>query len=291
MDLNALDRFAEAVGTSEPVTIAGLSTRGGALDGVRAVEAPSGVWAYSPEEMTVSCGAATPNDELAEALAAAGQIVVMPPGGSVGGALVSASETILRLGRGPMRDSLLEARVVSADGALAKVGGPTVKNVSGFDLCRLLVGSYGTLAFVGGVTLRTRPRPPMTAWFMTDRDPAGVRRRLYRPSAVLWNGVSSWVCLEGHGADVAAEAAAADLVETDGPPLLPPRHWSVDPTVVRSLGLVAGTFVAELGIGTIHADEVPPQPSIPAAIVELNARVKAVFDPTGRLNPGRKVAA
>ena len=73
-----------------------------------------------------------------------------------------------RLGYGPVRDALLQARYVSAAGELVKAGGPTVKNVSGFDLCRLLVGSRGTLGFIGDVILRTRPRARFEQWFRGD---------------------------------------------------------------------------------------------------------------------------
>ena len=107
-----------------------------------------------------------------------------------------------------MRDALLQARVVTAAGTMVKAGGPTVKNVSGFDLCRLLVGSLGTLAFLGDVILRTRPRPAVQQWLAGAADPFAVRRRLYRPASILWDGVTTWVCLEGHPTDVLAEVVA-----------------------------------------------------------------------------------
>ena len=59
-----LAEFAEEVGNDGPVTIAGLSTRGGPVDGVRVVMAPSGIDWVRPEEMTVQCGAGVPVDEL-----------------------------------------------------------------------------------------------------------------------------------------------------------------------------------------------------------------------------------
>ena len=57
MDLTG---FADAVGRDGPVTIAGLRTRGGPVEGVRAVRAPAGIVAVQPEEMVVRCGAGTP---------------------------------------------------------------------------------------------------------------------------------------------------------------------------------------------------------------------------------------
>lgn len=111
-----LTEFAEQVGAEGPVTIAGLGTRGGAVRGVREVRAPSGLDFVQPDEMTVCCGAATPVDELVEALAVHGQTVALPVGGTVGGALAVGRSDVRRLGYGPVRDALLQARFVSASG-------------------------------------------------------------------------------------------------------------------------------------------------------------------------------
>jgi glycolate oxidase FAD binding subunit len=218
MDLTA---FAAEVGTDAPVTIAGRSTRGGAVADVRCVRAPAGIESFQPDEMTVSCGAGTPVDELQAALAEHAQFVALPEGGTVGGALAVGRAGILRLGHGPVRDTVLQCYSVLADGAVVMAGGPTVKNVSGFDLCRLFVGAHGTLGFFGAVVLRTRPVPQARRWFSTPAEPWGVRRALYRPSSLLWDGLTTWVCLEGHPSDIDEQADAADLAEVDGPPPLP----------------------------------------------------------------------
>ena len=111
---------------------------------------------------------------------------------------------------------MLEVRFVTADGRLVKGGGPTVKNVSGFDLPRLLVGSFGTIGVIVQVTLRCQPRPETSAWFVTDADPFEVRRDLYRPSCIAWDGTRTHVLLEGVAADVEAERAAIDGSSTRG---------------------------------------------------------------------------
>ena len=301
MDLidQALADFAAEVGPHGPVTAVGGRTQwdvGGAVAAnTREVRPPSGIAAYEPAEMVVRCGAGTTVTELDAALAAHGQTVALPdwPGATVGGVLSVGRSGLRRLRLGPVRDTLLEARFVSAEGRLVKAGGPVVKNVSGFDLCRLLVGSLGTIGLLAQVVLRVVPRPATSRWICQEgADPFEARRRLHRPSSILWNGTATWVLLEGHAGDVAAEAAALTGTwrEVEGPPPLPGGgRVSVRPSELREL---TGTFVAEVGVGMVHlAQARAAAPPIDLVVAELNRRVKATFDPTGRLNPGRQVLA
>lgn len=283
MDLN---EFAADVGDERPVSIAGLGTRGGPVDGVHTVMAPSGVEWVQPEEMTVRCGAGTPLEELDAELAVHGQSVAIPPVGTVGGALAVGHSGIRRLGYGPVRDALLQACFVDAKGQIVKAGGPTVKNVSGFDLCRLLVGSRGTLGFLGDVILRTRPRAGFEQWFTTDADPFELFPRLYRPTSVLWDGRCTWVLLEGHERDVTEQASRCGLVAGDPPGELPSGgRWSVRPAELPGL-VGSGAFVAEIGVGIVHHEHPAPARPVDPVVAELHRRLKHEFDPTGRLNPG-----
>lgn len=283
MDLTA---FAADVRSAGPVTIAGLSTRGGAIAGVRCVAAPGGIDLVDAEEMVVVCGAGTTVDELQAALAEVGQFVALPPGGTVGGALAVGRSGIRRLGDGPVRESLLQARFVGAAGQIVSAGGPTVKNVSGFDLCKLLVGSFGTLGFLGEVRLRTRPCAPASHWFVGETDPWQLHRQVYRPTSILWDGISTWVLLEGHPTDIAEQAELLHLTAVDGPPPLPSTHrWSLPPSKLPSLQSSTG-FVAEIGVGIVHHSLAESPRDVIAGVRRLNERLKARFDPTGRLNPG-----
>lgn len=290
MDLSELEpslaEFAAEVGTDGPVTIAGLATRGGPVDGVRTLMAPAGVVELRPDEMTVRCGAGTPVEALDEALAVHGQAVAIPPSGTVGGALAVGRSGIRRLGYGPVRDTVLQVQYVNASGEVVKAGGPTVKNVSGFDLCRLMVGSRGTLGFLAEVILRTRPRSPFERWFVTERPPADVQRELYRPTSLLWDGTLVWALLEGHEGDVLAQAAAAGLEPAEDPPDLPTgARWSVAPSEVPGL-VGTGKFVAELGVGVAHHEHPAPERPVHPVVADLQRRIKHEFDPAGRLNPG-----
>jgi len=283
--VSALDRFAGEVGSDGPVTIAGLATRGGSVPGVRAVTAPAGIEWVQADEMTVCCGAGTPVDELVAALAVHGQTVALPSGGTVGGALAVGVSDVRRLGYGPVRDTLLQARYVSASGEVVKAGGPTVKNVSGFDLCRLLVGSRGTLGFMAEVILRTRPLAKCSQWFRAPAaDPSTVFARLYRPVSVLWDGITLWALLEGHSDDVREQAEGSGLVECEGPPTLPSgSRRSIAPGEIQSQ---QGLFVAELGVGIVHHAEPWRAPTRGERETALARALKEQFDPAGRLNPG-----
>jgi glycolate oxidase FAD binding subunit len=286
-----LSDFAEEIGSTGPITIAGLATRGGPVDGVRTVMAPVGIVAIAAEEMTVRCGAGTPVDELDAALSAYGQSVAIPPTGTVGGALAVGHSGVRRLGYGPVRDALLQARYVDAHGQIVQAGGPTVKNVSGFDLCRLLVGSYGTLGFLGEVILRTRPRAEFEQWFVAGGDPSEIMRRLYRPTSVLWDGTNVWALLEGDRRDVEAQAVGAGMQPGDAPAELPNGgRWSIAPSEIGAL-VGTGRFVAEVGVGIVHHEHPPPARPPDPPVVELHRRLKHEFDPEGRLNPGLDVLA
>ena len=290
MDLSG---FADEVGNEGPVTIAGLATRGGAVPEVRCVHAPVGIEWVEADEMRIACGAGTPVAQLAAALAEVGQRAVLPDGGTVGGALAWGRSGIRRLGDGAVRDVLLQTRYVGADGAVVKAGGPTVKNVSGFDVCRLLVGSQGTLGFLGEVILRTRPIAPHSQWFTREADdPMQVFAAVHRPVSVLWDGRCVHVLLEGHHRDVAEQATRNKLHMIDAAPVLPPVRHTVRPADIVTLTsrLVPGSFVAELGLGVLYADAgaVTPAPIEPG-VTAIGRRAKQQFDPAGRLNPGRVV--
>jgi glycolate oxidase FAD binding subunit len=97
------------------------------------------------------------------------------------------------------------------------------------------------------------------------------------------------VLLEGHPADVDAESATLGdaFAEVDGPPPLPTAgRESRRPGDLQNL---TGVFMAEVGVGTVHRGEPCARPAIDPAAAELHRRVKAVFDPEGRMNPGRTV--
>jgi glycolate oxidase FAD binding subunit len=294
----SLQDFVDEVGSTGPISVVGGRTQwsvgGLPAPSTRSVHAPTGIVDYHPAEMTVRLGAGTTMSELDAELATKGQTTVLEgaPDATVGGVLAVGRSGLRRLRVGPVRDALLQVRYVSAEGRLITAGGPTVKNVTGYDLCRLMVGSLGTLGCFAEVILRTRPRPVAGQWWEVAGDPFTVIAPLYRPSTVLWDGETTWVHLEGHVADVAAQGeilARAGGHRCDGPPPLPGVRSSVAPselaTVVRDG--TAGHCVVEIGIGVVHGQRPLPRPATPVPVVELHRRLRHEFDPLQRLNPGR----
>jgi FAD/FMN-containing dehydrogenase len=306
---------ADEVGDHDPVCAAGGRTQwqvgGLPAPGVREVTAPAGVVAHLPAEMIVRVRAATTVSSLSGTLAEAGQMVPLDPGqpqrATVGGVLAVGWSGLRRLRYGPVRDTVLEVRFVSSEGKLITAGGPVVKNVTGYDLCRLLVGSLGTLGLLAEVVLRCRPRPAAQQWYVATQgaDPFDLYRRLFGPSAILWDGRSTWVLLEGHPADVGEQAAGVlgpAFTTSPGPPVVPSKgRLSLPPGELRRLEGAPGHWLAEVGVGTVHLGESNTEdrgggpaasagagrPAGAARTTQLMAAVKARFDPAGRLNPGR----
>lgn len=296
-------RFAREVGSEGPVAVGGGGTQASSVNvrevtnEPRVVTAPAGVWEYEPSEMTVRCGAGTTLAELDAVLAAAGQMVPFDQhdDATVGGVLAVGHSGYRRLRYGHVRDLVLQTRHVDAAGEVVTAGGPTVKNVSGYDLCRLLVGSVGTLGFLAEVILRCVPVPLAQRWFTgAGVDPFELVAKLYRPSAIFADGSDVWVLIEGHPDDIDAEArshAMSAMTPCDPPTWLPPddryvARTSHKPSELR--GLLAGGSIglAEVGVGVVHrATETHSIGAPTSANIALMEATKAKLDPTRRLNP------
>jgi glycolate oxidase FAD binding subunit len=130
----------------------------------------SGVTLCESEELVLSAKAGTPLAEIETLLASNGQELAFEPmdygpllggpagAGSIGGALAANLSGPRRIKAGAARDHFLGVVAVSGRGETFKSGGRVVKNVTGYDLCKLLAGSWGTLAAMTEVTVKTLPR-------------------------------------------------------------------------------------------------------------------------------------
>jgi glycolate oxidase FAD binding subunit len=135
------------------------------------LSALTGVTLYEPEELVLSAKAGTPLAEIEALLAANGQQLAFEPmdyaavlggvggRGTIGGALAANVSGPRRIKAGAARDHFLGVCAVSGRGESFKSGGRVVKNVTGYDLCKLMAGSWGTLAAMTDVTIKVLPRP------------------------------------------------------------------------------------------------------------------------------------
>ncbi|MBX6362765.1 MAG: FAD-binding oxidoreductase [Gemmatimonadetes bacterium] len=118
---------------------------------------------YAPADLTASVGAGATLGALAERFGAHGQWLPLDPPGSpdttIGATVDAAAAGPLRLGFGTPRDHVLGLEIVTGDGRLLQFGGRVVKNVAGYDVVKLVIGSRGTLGLVTRVNVRLRPRP------------------------------------------------------------------------------------------------------------------------------------
>ncbi len=129
--------------------------------------AMSGIVDHVPADLTVTAAAGTPLADLQRALAAYGQVLPLDPphaaAATVGGIVASNSSGFARLRYGGVRDLLIGTVAALADGTVARGGGRVVKNVAGYDLNKLFVGSLGTLGVIAEATFKVLPRPEARA--------------------------------------------------------------------------------------------------------------------------------
>src|SRR5215475_2659722 len=135
----------------------------------------TGVTLYEPEELVLSAKAGTPLAEISGLVAARGQMLAFEPmdygpilGGpsdraTIGGTLAANLAGPRRIKAGAARDHFLGFTAVSGRGETFRSGGRVVKNVTGYDLCKVVAGSWGTLAAMTDVTIKTLPRPETEA--------------------------------------------------------------------------------------------------------------------------------
>jgi len=141
----------------------------------------SGIVEYVPGDLTLTARAGTTLAELDAATEAHGQwcpvLAWGTDGGAIGATFATATTGPLRAALGAPRDLALGLEFVDGTGARVRPGGRVVKNVAGFDLTRLLVGSWGTLGAITEVSVRLRARPALDeTWALTLADDAAHER-------------------------------------------------------------------------------------------------------------------
>jgi len=122
-----------------------------------------GIVEYEPADMTVTCQAGISGGRLNAHLEQHGQMVpfirMNPDDNMTIGGLLAMNHSFMRLPHGAPRDFTIGLRVVTPDGRISRAGGRVVKNVAGYDLCKLHIGAMGTLGVIVEATFKTFPSP------------------------------------------------------------------------------------------------------------------------------------
>ena len=205
---------------------------------------------FEPADLTITVQAGITLSALREATGAAGMVVpfdpALPHGATVGGVLAAALSGPARMSFGAPRDFTIGLRVVTADGRLTRAGGKVVKNVAGYDLCKLYIGSLGTLGVIVEATFKTVPLPqaerllafefddPASACVLVSR---AIQAGLAMRSALLVREAGSWrLDLVLAGMPAAVERSASDLDKwSDQAPLPSPAGAGEGPGVRATL--------------------------------------------------------
>lgn len=154
---------------------------------------------FDPDELVIRLEAGTPVGELEALLAAHGlrsTVAAAPSGRTVGGALAAAASSPLRLRHGPVRNHVIGLALVTGSGDVVRAGGQVVKNVTGFDLSRLAVGSLGRLGIIVEVALRVFPIRGRHALIRLG-DPEVLNAQGVRPLGVVATRTEVTAIIEG----------------------------------------------------------------------------------------------
>lgn len=175
-----------------------------------------GIVSYDPTELVITARCGTPLSQLTEALEAAQQMLPCEPpsfgeGATVGGMIASGLSGPRRPWSGSVRDFVLGTRVITGHGKHLRFGGEVMKNVAGYDLSRLMAGSFGALGVISEVSLKVLPKPRQCLSISLEMDSDRALLRLaewgQQPlpiSAACHDGQRLHLRLEGGEGSVAA---------------------------------------------------------------------------------------
>ncbi|MDO5653481.1 MAG: glycolate oxidase subunit GlcE [Brachymonas sp.] len=167
-----LEQVRAALHAHQPLRMEGGNTKshlGRPVQGeVLRTTAHSGIVHYDPTELVLTARCGTPLREVEAALAERGQMLACEPphhgdAATVGGMVAAGLSGPRRPWAGAVRDFVLGCRMVTGHGTLVKLGGEVMKNVAGYDVSRLMAGSYGCLGVLTEVSLKVLPLPRQTA--------------------------------------------------------------------------------------------------------------------------------
>ncbi len=221
----------QALASEEPFElIAGGSKRGLGrplqMPHVLDLGAFSGIRDYEPAELVLTAGGATPLSDIEVALDGARQMLAFEPGDwrvllgtsdktqTLGGVIACNLAGPRRVRQGAARDHFLGFHAVSARGEAFKAGGRVVKNVTGYDLAKLIAGSYGTLAALTEISVKVLPRPEATRTVVLSG--LDVTKALAAMTQAL-NSAHELTAASYLPGDIAAGGKAMTVARVEGP--------------------------------------------------------------------------
>jgi glycolate oxidase FAD binding subunit len=244
-----------------------------------------GIVNYVPADLTLTTRAGTTIAELNAETEKHGQWCPLLPwgddDGTVGATFATATTGPTARTLGSPRDIALGLEFVDGTGATVRAGGRVVKNVAGFDLTRLIVGSFGSLGIITEITVRLRARPRVDAtWVLSPR--SGLRDG-GAVEAIRRGEFTPWACerVEERHARELGVAAGAILVRFGG------NQAFID----AARASLAGEFMVADGDPAVWTrlralDPYPRKPAVNGLAGTVARRIKERFDPAGVLNPG-----
>jgi glycolate oxidase FAD binding subunit len=237
------------------------------------------ILAHEAADLTVTVEAGTTLAELGKKLAAASQFLALDPAAAedmtVGGVIATNASGPLRLSYGRVRDLLIGIVAVLADGTIVKGGGRVVKNVAGYDVMKLLTGSYGTLAIVAEATFKVHPRPAVESCFVVrfERIDRAVALGLQSLNATLMPAF-----LE------AVDDGAGKLLGLQGAALVVGCHGSPQETEAQRLELEAISSAPVAGMSPSQASDLAARlRAFPAMASVLGCRIAAPVSRIGSI--------
>lgn len=193
------------------------------------------VVAYDAGDLTVGVQAGARLADLTRILGEQKQIVPLSTAfasvATIGGIVASNAISPLRYAYGSARDFVLGMEIVTGDGVIAKSGGSVVKNVTGYDLHKLFIGSYGTLGVITRINFKTFPWPQTQQSFIatfTDVEGAlaysrAIRQSPLEPRIVELLDAEAWRIVDSRSGNLTAGSCAA-VVSVAGKPSVVERH-------------------------------------------------------------------
>jgi glycolate oxidase FAD binding subunit len=231
-----LEQVNQALQNATPLRIQGSNSKAflGRMTAGEILDTRShrGIVSYDPTELVITARGGTPLAELSQVLDAAQQMLPCEPpafgdGATVGGMIACGLSGPRRPWSGSVRDFVLGTRVITGHGKHLRFGGEVMKNVAGYDLSRLMAGSYGTLGVITEVSLKVLPKPRKALSISLEMDSDRALMRLgewgQQPlpiSAACHDGQRLHLRLEGGEGSV---AAAHDRL---GGELLDASYWA-----------------------------------------------------------------